>query len=92
MFYAKILNGNVISYPCTQEEIANGNCVVVQMTQMPNCTIEQNVLFNGLEYINGVWQQKWKIEQASTQEIEKRQATQLTIASMNQNEIASVAS
>lgn len=90
MFYAKIVNGNVVSYPCTESEIQEGNCVVVQMTQMPECTIEQTAIFDGIECINDVWQQKWKIENAPLETVEKRKITKAKTESMTANEIASI--
>ena len=90
MFYAKILNNQVIKYPCDIEDASIGETVEVQYTPWPANTIEENVVFNGIECIENAWKVTWKIEPASELQIQKRQAGQAQIASMTFEELATL--
>lgn len=90
MFYAKILNGQVIQYPCSIENGAPSECVEVQLTSAPFCETYENVVFDGLECVDAVWRQKWRIEPATQQQIENRQLLQAQVSNMTFEQLASI--
>lgn len=91
MFYAKILNNEVVEYPYISKNENESDCVEVELTPIPICEINQNFVFDGIEFVNNAWRQKWRIESATQQQIEIRQMAQEKIAKMSFEELASIA-
>jgi len=91
MFYAKVLDNQVIKYQCNIEDDSIGETVEVQYTPWPLNTIEENVIFDGIECVENVWRIKWRVEPASELQIQTRQRAKIKMASMTPEEIHSIA-
>lgn len=90
MYYAKVLNNEVIKYPCDIEDASIGETVEVQYTPWPSNTIEENVVFDVIECVDNTWKIKWKIEPASELQIQKRQEAKIRLASLTHEQLASI--